>query len=143
MLPSSKGDNNLAALNTMSSAANAWPSGQLSDRVMVMRGLTSMLSRNGGDKDGFESWIVTGSECQDTEAYFMSYDHICEAKNLPTRACFHVVEADTSIKANASKHTDTNSRITCTSAGSRVEGGTHIKVISLFILLLRLEAIGR
>jgi hypothetical protein len=73
----------------------------------------------------------------------MSYDHVCEANNLPTRACFHVVEVDTSIKANASKHTDTNSKITYSSAGSRVEGGTHIKVISLFILLLRLEAIRR
>jgi uncharacterized RmlC-like cupin family protein len=66
-----------------------------------------------------------------------------EAKYLPTRACFHVVEVDTSIKAKASKHTDTNSKITYSSAGSRVEDGTHVKVVSLLILLLRLEAIGR
>jgi hypothetical protein len=71
----------------------------------------------------------------------MSYDHVCEANNLPTRACFHVVEVDTSIKAKASKHTDTNNRITYSSAESRVEGRAHIKVISLLILLLRLEAI--
>ena len=71
----------------------------------------------------------------------MSYDHVCYTYDPPTRACFHVVEVDTSIKANASKHTETNSRITYLSAILFLEGGTHIKVISLFILLLRLEAV--
>jgi len=65
-----------------------------------------------------------------------------ETIDSPTRACFHVVEVETSINANASKHTETNSRITYLSAARvHLEDGTYIKVISLFILLFRFEAI--
>jgi len=73
----------------------------------------------------------------------VSYDHVCQACDSPTRACFHVVEVDTSIKANASKHTETNSRITYPSAKLLCADDTRIKVISLLVLLLRLEAIRR
>jgi hypothetical protein len=47
MLPSSKGDSNLAALKTMSSAANAWPS----DQYMYPRAGADLLACSVGTEE--------------------------------------------------------------------------------------------
>lgn len=107
-----------------------------------------MLGRNRRYENRFVRWVIARPKCEQSKAYIpvsRSLVPVYVWTHSPTSACFQVTEVETSIRATASKQTDTKSRMTWWNQSSvaRLPDHAYIKVVRILSLLPRLEAVRR